>query len=261
VGRGFDRLVAEAEAVPISGWDFSWLDGRATEARPSWGYRGLVARRLATVAAALDLETGGGELLAHMGALPRLMVATEAWPPNVIVAKNRLRLLGAHVVQAGVGHALPFASKTFDLVISRHGLGGRSHSAEARQYWAEVVRVLRPAGSFVSQQVGGKTMEELRDALGRPTPARPHWGPAMAREVMERAGFEITDMREEFPRTEFFDVGAIVYYLRLVVWIVPDFSVDRYRSGLLRLHDHIEETGSFVTHAHRFLVDARPRTP
>ena len=83
----------------------------------------------------------------------------------------------------------------------------------------------------------------------------------MAREVMEQAGFEITDMREEFPRTEFFDVGAIVYYLRLVVWIVPDFSVDRYRSSLLRLHDHIEETGSFVAHAHRFLVDARARTP
>jgi len=247
--------------VPISGWDFSWLNGRATETRPSWGYSGLVARRLATVAAALDLETGGGELLARMAALPRLMVATEAWPPNVIAAKNRLRAQGAHVVQVGVGRALPFASKTFDLVISRHGLGGRSRSADARRYWTETARVLRPAGSFVSQQVGGKTMEELRHALGEPTPARPHWGPAMAREVIEQAGFEITDIREEFPRTEFFDVGAIVYYLRLVFWIVPDFSVDRYRSSLLRLHDHIEETGSFVAHAHRFLVDARPRTP
>lgn len=261
MGQVFDRLVAEAEAVPISGWDFSWLDGRATEARPSWGYSHLVARRLAKVNAALDLETGGGELLAHIAVLPRMMVGTEAWPPNVIIAENRLRSLGAHVVQVGAGHALPFASNSFDLAISRHGLGGRSRSEEARQYWAEIVRVLRPAGSFLSQQVGGKTMEELRDALGQPTPLRPHWGPAMAREVMERAGFEITDMREEFPRTEFFDVGAIVYYLRLVVWIVPDFSVQRYRSGLLRLHEQIEETGSFVAHAHRFLVDARPPTP
>jgi SAM-dependent methyltransferase len=261
VSRDFDRLVAEAEAVPISGWDFSWLDGRATEARPSWRYSGLVARRLATEAAALDLETGGGELLAYIAALPRLMVATEAWPPNVMVAKNTLRPLGVGVVQVGVGHALPFASATFDLVISRHGLGGRSRSAEARKYWAEIARVLRPAGSFLSQQVGGKTMRELRDVLVQPMPSRPHWGPAMARDVMEQAGLEITDIREEFPRTEFFDVGAIVYYLRLVVWIVPDFSVQRYRSGLLRLHAHIQETGSFVAHAHRFLVDARPRTP
>lgn len=31
----FDDLVAEADAVDVSGWDFSWLDGRATEQRPS----------------------------------------------------------------------------------------------------------------------------------------------------------------------------------------------------------------------------------
>jgi hypothetical protein len=32
----FDELVAEGEAVPTEGWDFSWFDGRATEERPSW---------------------------------------------------------------------------------------------------------------------------------------------------------------------------------------------------------------------------------
>jgi len=82
----------------------------------------------------------------------------------------------------------------------------------------------------------------------------------MARAVMESAGMELVDLREEFPRTEFFDVGAIVYYLRLVVWIVPDFNVHRYRSVLMQLHEDIQENGSFVAHAHRFLVDARPRT-
>jgi hypothetical protein len=30
VVRNFDDLVAEAEAAPMDGWDFSWLDGRAT---------------------------------------------------------------------------------------------------------------------------------------------------------------------------------------------------------------------------------------
>ena len=43
MGRSFEELVAEAQAAPIEGWDFSWLDGRATEDRPSWGYAGLVA--------------------------------------------------------------------------------------------------------------------------------------------------------------------------------------------------------------------------
>ena len=34
----FDELIAEGDAVPLAGWDFSWFDGRATEERPPWGY-------------------------------------------------------------------------------------------------------------------------------------------------------------------------------------------------------------------------------
>lgn len=36
-GRPFDELIAEAAEADVDGWDFSWLDGRATEQRPSWG--------------------------------------------------------------------------------------------------------------------------------------------------------------------------------------------------------------------------------
>ena len=50
--RTFDELVTEADAAPMSGWDFSWLEGRATEERPSWGYSGLLHERIGTVDAA-----------------------------------------------------------------------------------------------------------------------------------------------------------------------------------------------------------------
>lgn len=42
MGRSFTELVTEAAAEPIDGWDFSWLDGRATEERPSWGFQRLL---------------------------------------------------------------------------------------------------------------------------------------------------------------------------------------------------------------------------
>src|SRR5690606_15227878 len=79
----FEALVAEADAVSVDGWDFSWLDGRATEERPSGGYARAMAERLGRAHAALDLQTGGGEVLAAAPKLPPVTVATEAWPPNV----------------------------------------------------------------------------------------------------------------------------------------------------------------------------------
>lgn len=32
--RDFDALLAEADAAPVDGWDFSWLQGRATDSWP-----------------------------------------------------------------------------------------------------------------------------------------------------------------------------------------------------------------------------------
>lgn len=60
----FASLVAEGAAVPVAGWDFSWFQGRATEERPSWGYTRMMAERMARAGAALDIQTGGGEVLA-----------------------------------------------------------------------------------------------------------------------------------------------------------------------------------------------------
>jgi dipeptidyl aminopeptidase/acylaminoacyl peptidase len=51
-------------------------------------------------------------------------------------------------------------------------------------------------------------------------------------------------------------IGAVVYFLRLVVWIVDDFTVDRYRDRLFSLHKQIRRDGHFVAHAARFLVEA-----
>ncbi|MGY1841912.1 hypothetical protein [Modestobacter sp. SYSU DS0875] len=56
--RSFEDLVAEAEAAPVDGWDFTGFAGRATEERPGWGYARLLTARLARAATALDREGG-----------------------------------------------------------------------------------------------------------------------------------------------------------------------------------------------------------
>ena len=249
MNRSFDDLVREAESEPIEGWDFTWLDGRAIEDRPAWRYAELVAARSDAARRMLDVECGTAERITAIPRLPALTVATEGWLPNIDAAARNLRSRGAHLVIApGGANALPFVDGSFDLVTSRHPV---------ETNWSEIARVLEPGGTYLSQQVGPATLRELRESLGERLPDRSERDPERARTAAMSAGLEVLDLRSERPATVFFDIGAVVYFLRLVVWIVPDFSVERYRERLLALHERIEAEGRFVAHAARFLIEAK----
>lgn len=247
--RSFDELVSEADAAPVDGWDFSWLVGRATEERPSWGYQRLMSQRLAQASAGLDIDTGGGEVLSGAQTFPPTMVATESWPPNAALATRLLHPRGVVVVATRAEEPLPFANQAFDLVTSRHATVVR---------WNEIARVLRPGGSYLAQQIGPATMSELFEYFLGPQPDK--WAelqPDTQTAQAQAAGLQVIQMRLERLRAEFFDIGAVIYFLRKVIWTVPDFSVDRYRQRLRELHEHIETNGPFVAHSTRLLVEAR----
>ncbi|GAA3374078.1 class I SAM-dependent methyltransferase [Streptomyces sannanensis] len=250
MARSFEELVREAEAAPVEGWDFAWLQGRATEQRPSWGYQRMMAERMARASAALDIQTGGGEVLAGVPKLPRLTVATESWPPNVARATRLLHPLGVAVVADEDEPPLPFADEAFDLVVSRHPV---------KAWWEEIARVLQPGGTYFSQQVGPAGVFELVEYFLGPQPeeVRRRRHPDEARAAAGAAGLEVVDLRSESLRTEFFDIGAVIYFLRKVIWMVPGFTVDRYRTELRALHTRIEAGGPFVAHTARFLIEAR----
>ncbi|HEX3784842.1 MAG TPA: class I SAM-dependent methyltransferase [Pseudonocardiaceae bacterium] len=245
----FDELVAEGASVPVEGWDFSWFDdGRATEQRPSWAYARLIGERLATVASALDIDTGGGEVLASIPRPPALLVATESWPPNARIAADRLRPLRGTVVATADERVLPFRDNTFELVVSRHPVA---------TWWPEIARVLRPGGSYLSQQIGaGQQLELIEAMMGPHTPSAVR-ATETAVAAARAAGLTVVDLRHETPRTVFYDIAAVVYFLRKVLWTVPDFTVERYRDQLLALHRRIKAEGSFTSRAPRFLIEAR----
>ncbi|MGW1253926.1 class I SAM-dependent methyltransferase [Streptomyces sp. NPDC002513] len=248
--RTFEDLVREAVEAPVDGWDFSWFEGRATEERPPWGYARSMAERLARASAALDIQTGGGEVLASAPALPPLTVATEGWPPNVARATALLHPRGAVVVASPEDAPLPFADAAFDLVTSRHPV---------RTYWGEIARVLRPGGTYFSQQVGPASAFEIVEYFLGPQPeeVRGAREPQRARAEAEAAGLEVVDLQEARLRMEFHDIGAVVHFLRKVIWMVPGFTVERYESRLRSLHERIRSRGPFVAHSTRFLVEAR----
>jgi SAM-dependent methyltransferase len=143
--------------------------------------------------------------------------------------------------------ALPFASEVFDLVTSRHPI---------TTWWNEIARVLVPGGMYFSQQVGPHSVRELSEFMLGALPDTSGRDPSLAQKAAAAAGLVVQDLRLEHLRTVFNDISAVVYFLRLVVWIVPGFRVDTFRERLLALHTQIERDGPFVAHASRYLIEA-----
>lgn len=247
----FDELISAGASADVSGWDFSWLAGRATEERPAWGYARQLSDRLSRASASLDVQTGGGEVLAEATEFPPTAVATESWRPNVDRATRLLHPRGVVVVADPDEPPLPFADGAFDLVTSRH---------PATIWWDEIARVLRPGGTYFAQHVGPASVFELIEFFVGPQPdARRGRHPDDEVAAASAAGLEVVDLRTAKLRIEIHDVAAVVYLLRKVIWWVPGFTVEKYRDRLRELHDVIETGGPFIAHSTRHLIEARRR--
>jgi SAM-dependent methyltransferase len=245
--RSFQELIDEGAAAPIDGWDFTWFEGRATEERPDWGYSGLLSERMEHATAALDIETGGGEVLAGIHHAPPVLKATESWEPNLLIARERLRRVGAYVVYSAQYAPLPFGDESFDLVTSRHPVVVN---------WSEIARVLGPGGTYLAQQIGHGTNRELFEYLMGPQDLGDGRTAQFYADGARQAGLMVKDLRQQALRVEFFDIAAVVVFLRKVIWTVPDFTIKKYRDKLFELHEQIERTGSFVSHSQRVLIEA-----
>jgi SAM-dependent methyltransferase len=234
----FDDLVSEACEAPVAGWDFSWIANRSSTEPPLWNYGQIVAERAARARAMLDMGTGGGELLAGLPTRAPLTIATEAWAPNVPVATARLAPLGIEVVavegapdnidQPGDGGGLPFDDEAFDLVINRHEAFVAS----------EVARVLEPSGTFVTQQVDSGAWDDLLALFGRPRSNEGSWL-GLAIEQCETAGLLVIESMRGVETLRLSDVGALIYFLRVVSWAVPDFDAVENEAALRRAHERM----------------------
>lgn len=243
-----DNLIAQwkrEENMDFSGWDFSYLKGRAIDEKPPWDYKALARERLSRSNSVLDMGTGGGEVLASLAPFPTHAFAIEGYHPNFLIAKRRLEPLGVTVIEANETHTLPFKDNKFDLVLNRHsGINEK-----------EVHRIMLSPGAFLTQQVSGDSMADLKAIFG----ATLQWPDSLLENVrknLKEAGFYIERAEQWEGKMIFKDVGALVYYLKAIPWIVPDFSVDRFSTELKGLQKFIDEGKELRFSNKRYLVIA-----
>ncbi len=237
------------EQEPFTGWDFSHLDGRMLEDQAPWSYSTRAAELMHKSTSLLDMGTGGGERLLKLKEhWPAKVVVTEDYPPNFKLATERLSPYAVKVLDIPLTDdgPMPFTDGEFDLVLNRHsGLNS-----------AEVARILAPGGTFLTQQIHGLWAQDLIAAFD----AKPQWPDSKPDKYVARlqaAGLKIVDLREWSGQLAFTDVGAIIYYLRAVPWLVQGFSVESHLNHLLRLQDRLEAGAGLVFTARKYLIEAQ----
>ncbi len=248
------QWLAEEQAAHIHGWDFSHIRGRYQEEDDlPWSYEDLVRRYLRPESRILDMDTGGGEFLLSLKHPCHLTGATEAYPPNVSLCRDVLSPLGIDFREAEGNGLLPFPDQRFNLVLNRHG-----------DYLPdEVFRILKPGGLFLTEQVGRENDRDLVELLLNPVPPLPFPMQYLeaAREDLETCGFAVLDGQEAFRPIRFRDVGALVWFARIIEWEFPGFSVENCLDGLCRAQAMLERDGVIAGTIHRYLLLARKPEP
>ena len=150
---------------------------------------------------------------------------------------------------------LPFDDCMFTSVCSNVGL---EECREIPTIVAEAYRVLKPGGLFITQQVGTENDRELVKLLcGETEMPFPEQNLDVTSRKFREAGFSALRGEEYFGPIRFFDVGALVWFARIIQWEFPDFSVDTHLDNLLNAQKILEEHGSINGSIHRFLLVAR----
>ena len=229
-------------ARTFSGWTFG-VGPKPLEPGPPWDYE-QVAREYALRAHdVLDMGTGGGEVLSRVieGTTARV-VATEHWHVNAPIARDRLAPFGAQVVRAN-NLRLPFREASFDLVLNRH------EELEP----ADVVRVLRPGGAIVTQQVGRRNWDELREFFPRKTVWPDHFN--QYQRAFRTAGMHV-EAQEHHWRMAYGSLGDVVFMMLIAPWEIEGFDPVAEIDQLLALEaKHRTAEGIELTES-RYLIVA-----
>ncbi len=253
----FEALLREGTSLDVEAfWGAGFLADRYRPGGVSWDWGAELRPLLGTADRMLDMGTGEGGVLAALAPLPPVTVAYEEWAPTIPAAVRTLRPLGVHFVRA-LGsvdnvsahpapsrRGLPFADGAFDLVIDRH---------EAFDP-AEVGRITRSGGTFVTQQVGSDEAASVRALFDLPLD-QPAWDADVAAAQLAAAGWRVDDVREERVLSQFTDIAALIGYVRSTPWAYADLDLAAALPRLSQLHDQSRVRPiSAVTH--RFLIRA-----
>ena len=75
--------------------------------------------------------------------------------------------------------------------------------------------------------------------------------------TFEKVGFVTLQAEEVYRTIKFWNVGALVWFTRIIEWEFPDFDVKKCLNNLYHAQEILEEKGAIEGRIHRFLYVAK----
>ena len=245
------KYLLNEENHAFKGWDFSYLKGRWENENLPWDYKKIVLNYLDKNMNLLDMGTGGGEFLLTLNHPHTKTSVTEGYKPNILLCKSTLEPLGINVFPVSDDDLLiNIPDNTYDIVINRH----ESYNE------AEVKRVLKENGIFITQQVGAYNNKDLATYFDENhTDQFPKMTLDKSINRLDKEGFEIILKDEFYPEVRFYDLGAVAFFAKIIEWEFLNFSVENTFSKFLILKEELKNKGYVKSTEHRFIIAAKKR--
>ncbi|WP_203339521.1 class I SAM-dependent methyltransferase [Planococcus beijingensis] len=246
--KDFDYTNFYDKIGKINGWDFSQL--RVSADKAAWEFTAEVSRRCNKDDFLLDIGTGSGETLLKIAPFVQIAVGIDLSIEMIQSAKENLRgstQTNTRFAQMS-SKALSFPKHFFDIVVSRH----------APFNSAEVEKVLKSDGIFITQQVSEDDKLNIKRSFGRGQTYNLQDGT-----LKEKYRRELIDAG--FSKVEIYDDNVLEYYERpedlLFLLqhtpIIPNFGQEENDYRLWNIFIEKNQTSKGIcTNSKRFLIVA-----
>jgi hypothetical protein len=111
---------------------------------------------------------------------------------------------------------------------------------------------------FITQQLDHHSYDDFYTALEMQAPAEPESWLPRAKQQVEDAGLTAVAAQTAVERQHFDDVGALVYYLKVVSWAVLGFDIDACMAALRRLHERMQQEPLLIRQRRFLIIASKP---
>ncbi|MBT6774826.1 class I SAM-dependent methyltransferase [Candidatus Woesearchaeota archaeon] len=229
------------------GWDFNEIFKRVKTIDKKWNFLEIVKNHLKKKTILLDIGTGGGEKLLQIAKFVEKAYGIDISKGMITTAKKNLVKSNLSNVEFKLADAnkLPFPKNYFDIITCKH----------APFSTKELFRVLKPNGIFITQQVGERDKQNIKDIFERGQCFEEKDNTSMNKYIQKLKQFKFKIIKKEiYNATQYFHNMKDIIFLLKNTPIIPHFDIEKDKKFLEEFEKKYKTKKGIKTNSNRYLI-------